>query len=299
MLDALPPGVLQLGHEVDRARRSRRPGLAAPSPTGRRPRPTCVVGADGIDSFVRRALWGEQPIRQQRLHLVGGYLFLDGPPPNDTVVMHNRTDAGQLLGDPPRGQVGLRVVGARGLRPEQAVRRRTCTSSRDRAPRRFADPLPVAGRADAARAPAALGDPRPQAAQAVVQGPGDARRRRRPPHLPLRRLRRRHVDRGRLLPRLRARAGRPARHAPRSGRALQAFEERRKPHTQAGDRAGVLHRLRLPPRCPRPLRPLRDLVYDHTPLLQKVIGDDTPKHILSQLAEIDEAERRRPVPVAS
>ena len=45
-------------------------------------------------------------------------------------------------------------------------------------------------------------------------------------------------------------------------------------------------------RLPRPLRPLRDLVYDHTPLLQKVIGDDTPKHILSQLAEIDEAERR-------
>ena len=55
----------------------------------------------------------------------------------------------------------------------------------------------------------------------------------------------------------------------------------------------VFHRL------PRPLRPLRDLVYDRTPLLQKVIGDDTPKHILSQLAEIDEAERRRPVSVAS
>ena len=50
-------------------------------------------------------------------------------------------------------------------------------------------------------------------------------------------------------------------------------------------------------RCPRPLRPLRDLVYDHTPLLQKVIGDDTPKHILSQLAEIDEAERKRPAHV--
>ena len=43
-------------------------------------------------------------------------------------------------------------------------------------------------------------------------------------------------------------------------------------------------------RLPRPLRPLRDLVYDHTPLLQKVIGDDTPKHILSQLAEIDAVE---------
>ena len=33
-----------------------------------------------------------------------------------------------------------------------------------------------------------------------------------------------------------------------------------------------------------------------TPLLQKVIGDDTPKHILSQLAEIDAVERARPQP---
>ena len=88
--------------------------------------------------------------------------------------------------------------------------RRTSTNSRGARPP-LRGPAAAAGRADAARAPPALGDPRPQAAQAVVQGPGDARRRRRPPHLPLRRLRRRHVDRGRLLPRLRARASRPPR----------------------------------------------------------------------------------------
>ena len=75
--------------------------------------------------------------------------------------------------------------------------------------------------------------------------------------------------------------------------ALQAYEDRRKPHTkqvteQAYWTGLMFHRL------PRPLRPLRDLVYDRTPLLQKIIGDDTPKHILSQLAEIDDAEARRP-----
>ena len=80
--------------------------------------------------------------------------------------------------------------------------------------------------------------------------------------------------------------------------ALQAFEDRRKPHTrqvteQAFWTGWAFHRL------PRPLRPLRDVVYDHTPLLQKVIGDDTPKHILKQLAEIDDAERRRPAPVGA
>ena len=45
-------------------------------------------------------------------------------------------------------------------------------------------------------------------------------------------------------------------------------------------------------RLPRPLQPLRDLVYDHTPLLQKIIGDDTPAHILRQLEEIDQVEAR-------
>ena len=43
---------------------------------------------------------------------------------------------------------------------------------------------------------------------------------------------------------------------------------------------------------PRPLRPIRDLVFDHTPLLQKVIGDDAPAHILRQLQEIDAVEAR-------
>ena len=121
MIDALPPGVLQLGHEVtaldDRGDRVvahlRRPAAVEAD---------VVVGADGLNSFVRRALWGEQPIRDQRLHLVGGYLFLDGPPPNDDGHRAQPHDAGQLLRDPPRGQVGLRVVGARGVRSERAVR---------------------------------------------------------------------------------------------------------------------------------------------------------------------------------
>jgi 6-hydroxynicotinate 3-monooxygenase len=47
-------------------------------------------------------------------------------------------------------------------------------------------------------------------------------------------------------------------------------------------------------RLPRPLRRVRDLVYDRTPLLQKIVGDDTPKHILGQLAEIDAVEASRP-----
>jgi 2-polyprenyl-6-methoxyphenol hydroxylase-like FAD-dependent oxidoreductase len=68
-------------------------------------------------------------------------------------------------------------------------------------------------------------------------------------------------------------------------RALQAYEERRKPHTarvsqQAYFTGKMFHHM------PAPLRPLRDLIYDHTPFLQRMIGDSTPGHILAQLDEI-------------
>ena len=74
--------------------------------------------------------------------------------------------------------------------------------------------------------------------------------------------------------------------------ALQAYEDRRKPHTrqvteQAYFTGKMFHH------TPRLLQPLRDLVYDHTPLLQKVVGDATPKQILSQLDEIED-----PLPTA-
>jgi hypothetical protein len=39
---------------------------------------------------------------------------------------------------------------------------------------------------------------------------------------------------------------------------------------------------------PRSLRPLRDLVFDHTPFLQKVVGDSNPKEINKQLALIED-----------
>lgn len=68
-------------------------------------------------------------------------------------------------------------------------------------------------------------------------------------------------------------------------RALQAFEDRRKPHcarvTQEAFMAGkVFHH------TPRPLIPLREFLFDRTPLLQKAHGDSWPKHAPRLLAEI-------------
>ncbi|GAA1964618.1 FAD-dependent oxidoreductase [Microbacterium deminutum] len=38
-----------------------------------------LVGADGIDSLVRRTLWGDAPKREHNLHIIGGFTFDDTP----------------------------------------------------------------------------------------------------------------------------------------------------------------------------------------------------------------------------
>ena len=105
MLDALPEATIRYGHELtsftdagDRVIVHLRDRDAVEADV--------LVGADGINSTVRRGLWGEQPIRQQKLHLVGRLPVLrrarsgDGRRPQP----HH---AGQLLRDPSRGSLGL------------------------------------------------------------------------------------------------------------------------------------------------------------------------------------------------
>ena len=74
--------------------------------------------------------------------------------------------------------------------------------------------------------------------------------------------------------------------------ALQAFEERRKKHTATVSQMAWINGMMFH-RAPPWLAPVRDLVFDRTPLLQKVIGEATPGQILSQLGEIDAVEARR------
>src|SRR3954454_15477539 len=105
MLAALPEGVLQMDKRLtsfdDRAG-----GLTLHFEDGTTAQADVLVGADGLRSTVRRLLWGEEPIRDQGLHLVGGYLFLDGPPPNDTVIMHDRTTQGSYSAIRHEGRYG-------------------------------------------------------------------------------------------------------------------------------------------------------------------------------------------------
>ena len=72
--------------------------------------------------------------------------------------------------------------------------------------------------------------------------------------------------------------------------ALDAFEAPRKPHTarqvqQAFILGKVFHH------APAPLQAVRDAILDHTPFLQKVVGESSPGEILAQISAIDEAEQ--------
>ena len=65
-----------------------------------------LIGADGINSLVREALWGFQPIREQNLHLVGGYVLLDGEQPAEGVIAHDRDTQGSYTAIRHEGRGG-------------------------------------------------------------------------------------------------------------------------------------------------------------------------------------------------
>ena len=93
MLEALPEGVLKVGHEVT-GFRDRGDDVLLQFRDHEDVVVDVLVGADGIHSVVREQLWGAAPVRVQKLHLVGGYVFADSVEENVTVVAHNRTTQG-------------------------------------------------------------------------------------------------------------------------------------------------------------------------------------------------------------
>lgn len=288
MLDALPAGVLHVDHRVTGF--DDRGDTAVVHLEGRGDvEADVLIGADGLNSTIREGLWGPQPIRDQNLHLVGGYLLLDGKQPAEGVIAHNRDTQGSYTAIRHEGRGGY----------EWWV-----LTAWDRA-RPFTEDL---GRY-AARLAAPFGDP---LASLVARTPHEHLQRwpirdRKP-------LKQWGLGRVTLLgdaahptsPYAAYGAGMSIEDAYFLARelaavdirdstavrlALQAYEDRRKPHTSKMSQLAfyngwMFHRM------PRILRPLRDLVFDHTPLLQKVIGDQMPSDIVAQLAEIEDPKPR-------
>ncbi|WCB93289.1 6-hydroxynicotinate 3-monooxygenase [Baekduia alba] len=296
MLDALPPGVLKLGHEMTRFEDG---GdrvvvhLADREPV----EADVLVGGDGLRSAVRRQLWGDSPIRHQHLHLVGGYLYVDDPErPPDSVIAHDRSTQASYTPILHEGQWGYEWWVLEAFDPSEPFDQDLMAFSRTRAAgfseklRSMIDATPSE---NLQRWEIRDRKPLKQWSKGRVTLVGDAAH----PTSPYAAYGAgMSIEDGYFLASELERID--VRDLGSVRRALQAFEDRRKPHTrrvsqQAFFTGYAFHRI------PHPLRPLRDLVYDHTPMLQKVVGDATPDHILSQLAEIDQVEAARPVSSAA
>ncbi|MGY1643285.1 FAD-dependent oxidoreductase [Geodermatophilus sp. SYSU D00703] len=246
-----------------------------------------LVGADGIDSLVRRTLWGDAPKREHRLHICGGFTFTDvaGTTPNTCVLTHSRTTQGSWTSIRHKGRDGHQWWVLTATNPD----------------------APAPADLKAAAAGLAAEFPAPLPGLIAATEPGDVQRwvlRDRPPL--------RQWSKGRVTlvgdaahptsPYAAYGAGMSIEDGYFLGRALrgadltdlaavrtalQAYEEPRKPHTAAQVRMAWING-KVFHHTPRLLRPLRDLVSDHTPLLQKVAGDSNPRAINEQLALIED-----------
>ena len=283
MLAALPEGVLQLGHDLtkleDLGDEVRLDFAGRKSVTA-----DVVIGADGINSFVRKALWGAEPIRRQFLHLVGGWLYDERGVSGEGVISHNRTTQVSYTPIRHEGRWGfewwvleafqdsdplpedLRAFCQPRAREFSPIVRelidRTPSENMQRWEIRDRPPLKQWSKGRVTL----VGDAAHPTSPYAAYGAGMS------------------IEDGYFLARELAAVDIRDRAAVEG--ALQAYEERRKPHTayvtELAYKVGrMFHHL------PKPLRPLRDLVFDRTPFLQKMIGDQMPAQILSQLAEIE------------
>lgn len=288
MLDALPEGILQTNRSVERIEQDRDEARLFMS-NGDTVTADVVVGADGINSLVRKNFWGDEPIREHNLHIFGGYVY--DPPvdaqPGMCVISHSRTVQGAWTSIRRKGRDGFQwwVLTAHDARVEfnGDLHRTAAGLVAD-----FPDPLP---QLIAATDPQnvqrwLLRDRKPlkQWSKGRATLVGDAAH----PTSPYAAYGAgMSIEDGYFLGR--ALAGLDLRDHDQVSQALTAFEAPRRPHTARHTQIAfalgkIFHH------SPQILRPLRDVVFDHTPLLQKVIGDSNPKEIVSQLDDIDRVE---------
>jgi 2-polyprenyl-6-methoxyphenol hydroxylase-like FAD-dependent oxidoreductase len=249
-----------------------------------------LVGADGIDSLVRRTLWGDAPKREHNLHIIGGFTFDDALdiPAGRCVVSHTRTIQGSWTSIRHEGRVGFQwwVLGAWDAEKEfTGDLYETATEMA----RGFASPLPeliaATDPANLQRWPIRDRPPLEKWSKGRVTLVGDAAH----PTSPYAAYGAgMSIEDGYFLGR--QIAGVDISDPVALSAALEAYEAPRKPHTSfqvetAYKLGKIFHH------SPAIVRPVRDLFFDHSPFLQKMIGDGTPGEILKQLDEIDVAER--------
>lgn len=290
LLEALPDGVLRTNQEVSSFTQDET-GVHLAFGDGHTETFDVLVGADGIDSLVRRTLWGEAPKREHHLHILGGFSFGELPdvPTGRCIVSHDRRTQGSWTAIRARGRSGFQwwVLTAHDAATDfhGDLHASATALAQD-----FVDPLP---RLIAATEPGdvqrwVIRDRKPLKAWSSgrVTVVGDAAH----PTSPYAAYGAGMATEdgyflGRRL------AGLDLTDHAAVAQALQEFEAPRRPHTARQSQTAYFLG-QLFHHAPRPLAPVRDLLLDHTPFLQKVVGESTPGEILKQLAEIDETEAR-------
>lgn len=242
-----------------------------------------VVGADGLHSSVRKLVFGETPIRDHRLHVIGGYSF-DLPPevdPRKAVIRHSRTVQGSYTGLRSHGRDGaewwfVEAVDPAAPVPEdlhaycielskefpsdlQELIRRTDPSYVIRWPiRDRGKPPAVWSRGRVVLAGDAVHATSPYSAYGAGMSIVD----------------------GYFLGQVFARVALSDDAAVRT--ALETYNELRVAHTS--DQVELAYTLgRTFHHTPAIVRPLRDFMLDHTGLLQKQVGDKSPAEISAQI----------------
>jgi 2-polyprenyl-6-methoxyphenol hydroxylase-like FAD-dependent oxidoreductase len=285
MLAAIPAGTIRFDAQVERIEQDER-AVTLHFTDGTTAEHDVLIGADGIDSLVRRTLWGDAPKREHRLHIFGGFTFanVDGTVPNKCVLTHSRTTQGSWTSIRNKGRDGHQWWVLTSTDPDAPAPADLKAAATDLAAG-FPAPLPgliaatepenvqrwvlrdrpalkqwSKGRATL------VGDAAHPTSPYAAYGAGMS------------------IEDGYFL----GVALRGVDLTDRAAvqRALQSYEDPRKPHTaKQVQMAFVLGKVFH--HAPAPLRPIRDFVFDHTSFLQKMAGDSNPREINKQLALIE------------
>jgi len=286
MLAAIPDGVIRFGQQVERIEQDER-AVTLHFADGTTAEHDVLIGADGIDSLVRRTLWGDEPKREHRLHIFGGFTFeeVPGTTPNTCVVSHDRTTQGSWTSIRHKGRDGHQWWVLTATDPDAPAPTDLKAVANDLAAG-FPAPLPglIAATPPDNVQRWVLRDRKPlkQWSKGRITLCGDAAHATSPYAAYGAGM---SIEDGYFF-------GRALREVdltdlPAVQRALQSYEDPRKPHTarqvnMARMLGKVFHH------APAPLRPIRDFVFDHTPFLQKMAGDSNPREINQQLALIED-----------
>jgi 2-polyprenyl-6-methoxyphenol hydroxylase-like FAD-dependent oxidoreductase len=284
MLAALPAGVLRTNQTVQRIEQDDR-AVTLHLADGTTHEADVLIGADGIDSIVRRQLWGDTPKREHRLHAIAGYTFADDIKSDNgfCVIGHGREVQGSWTSIRYKGRDGYQWWVLEACDPD-APAPADLLSRAKQLGRGFPHPLPaLIERTEAQHVQRWVLRDRgylQQWSQGRITLAGDAAHATSPYAAYGAGM---AIEDGYFI----GRALRGVDLTDRTAveRALRGYEEPRKPHTafqvkMAYRNGQMFHH------APRLLRPVRDFFFDHTPFLQKVVGDTNPAEINKQLALI-------------